>query len=362
MPKNLIGKLRTAPPVDSTMGIDDDDNPFTDADYARLVVEAYEHARRANAYTPPSGDPDVDMVTEIRGLYQGSKHGVGFQEHVAAGGEVTGIVKRFAGSMRTLDIRSTRIASQQPNDDFVFHATARAPVETNRLSANIIVNSLVSQAGARIIITEDRPSPMVGDIIAYYSDAGVFRLVEAASFAHIPDGDEVAESAHPFFNSLISMGDSFAYAFRTKVTRKQLRDVGGNSTMDALSSAITLGLANLADRVLLAEILRNTPGEYSVAKAASRGLRFHELNALVGTAGSGAVVENGKLNVSGIRAELTSASTDTVIGAFNRCAVAIYPIVQVMMERTNLNGDMLVTSWVNMVPLVPDPSAFWTVS
>ena len=196
----------------------------------------------------------------------------------------------------------------------------------------------------------------------FYRDAGVFRLVEAASYDYVPDGNDVTESTPPFFTAPIPMDESVSYAFRTKVTRRELKDVGGERTMEAVATAITLGLANLADKVLLDAIVDQTPEAFSVAKASARGLRFHELKALVGTNGTGALVDNGRLHVAGVTAELTPAVASTIIGSFSRAAVAVYPIIQVHIERTNLNGDVLITTWANMVPLIPDATAFWTVS
>lgn len=347
--KHLIGSLQQGNPVTD------------DFDYGRVMTEALERAKRANAYKAPAGQPTVDFVTEVQALCRKAGPASGYREQVAAGGITTGFVKASGVAVRELDIRST-LFSAKPNDDFEFHATARLPGETNTLSASIILNSLVSQAGARIIVTAPRPAPTTSDVLALYPDAGVFRLVEAAQYAHVPDGEEVTESGHPFFNAPIPMDDSVSYAFRTKITRKQLNDVGGSRTHEALTNAITLGLANLADKVLLDAIIATSPQAYSLAKAAARGLRFHELRALVGTAANGASIDNGKLYVSGVNAELTPAVTGTVVGAFNRAAVAVSPYIQLHTERLNLNGDVYVTTWANMVPLIPDATAFWTVS
>lgn len=348
--KHLIGSLQQGNPVTD------------DFDYGRVMVDALSRANRANAYTPPADQTDVSFIDELNDLHAGARHATGYQEHVAAGGLVTGVIPTPAVRMRTLDIRTTRIAERRDNDEYVFHPSARLPGESNRLSASIILNSLVSQAGARLIVTEERPAPNTGNVMAFYKDAGVFRLVEAAAFAHVADGDEVTEGAQPFMTAPIPMDESFAYAFRTKVTRADLRNVGGGRTLEAVAGAISLGLANLADKILLDAVVATTPDEFSLSNAAARGLRFHELKALVGTTAAGATVDDRRLNVQGVPAELTSAHTATVVGAFNRAAVAVYPIVQIHIERINLNGDVFVTSWANMIPLIPDATAFWTVS
>ena len=348
--QQLIGSLQQGNPV------------ADDFDYGRVMTEVLERAQRANAYKAPAGEPAADLVTEVQDLCRKAGPASGYTEQVAAGGITTGFVKTSGVAVRELDIRNTRYSDNRSNDEYVFHPSARLPGETSTLAASIILNSLVSQAGARLIVTSPRPAPTTSDVLALYPDAGVFRLVEPARYAYVPDGDEVTESGHPFFTAPIPMDDSFAYAFRTKITRKQLNDVGGSRTHEAITNAITLGLANLADKVLLDAIIATTPQAYGLAKVAARGLRFHELRALVGTAASGASIDNGKLYVSGVNAELTPAITGTVVGAFNRAAVAVSPYIQLHTERLNLNGDVYVTTWANMVPLIPDPTAFWTVS
>ena len=102
------------------------------------------------------------------------------------------------------------------------------------------------------------------------------------------------------------------------------------------------------------------PATFSLAAAAARGLKFEELRALIGTAGTGAAVgHDGALRAAGVAAELTSDTADTLIGSFARSAVAIHDDVRLHFERRNTKGDLVATAWVQFIPLLPDATAFW---
>src|SRR5690606_1575138 len=124
--------------------------------------------------------------------------------------------------------------------------------------------------------------------------------------------------------------------------------------------AIMFGLAQAADRTLLAAIVTETPAAFTHGAAAARNLEFAELRALVGTDGTGATVDAaGSLRAAGVLADYTPTIEETVIGAFNRAAVAVHPEIVVHAERRNLQGDLVLTVFANLLPLVPDSGAFW---
>ncbi len=126
--------------------------------------------------------------------------------------------------------------------------------------------------------------------------------------------------------------------------------------------SLSLGLADAADRLLLAHIAAATPTAFTLAKAAAAGLRFPELRAVVGTSGTGAAVgQDGVLRANGIAAELTSEASGTIIGAFNRSAVFIRDRVDVLVERRDTAGRQRVTCWASLAPMAPTGAAhFWT--
>lgn len=147
-----------------------------------------------------------------------------------------------------------------------------------------------------------------------------------------------------------------------KVTRSQLRNYGNDNVVDEILLSLVLGLARAADAALLGAIKATAPALFSLGAAAAQGLRLDELRALVGTAGNGAAIrEDGTLTAAGIHAELTADMAETMVGAFNRSAVAIHEDVTVTAERRNAAGDLIVTAWANMIPLAPNTAMFWTV-
>lgn len=287
---------------------------------------------------------------------------IGYREHVAVGGEVTGISQRAAATAGFLDLRDMALPPVV-NSELVRSGLAVSEVPAGKtvpLAAAIVEKSLIAQAGARIIIVAERPVETQGDVIAFYRDSGAFVIVEPSLFAAVSDGADAANSDLPFASASIQWDDAPSAAFSTTITRRQQKDFGFNIDAELLKSIIA-GLSREADRVLLSAIAAAAPNEFSLAAAAARGLEFAELRALVGTAGNGAAVENGVIYAYGIQAELTPSISETIVGAFNRAAVAIHPKITVAAERLNVHGDVRVTCFANLLGLVPDSSAFWTV-
>ena len=127
-------------------------------------------------------------------------------------------------------------------------------------------------------------------------------------------------------------------------------------------TAIVMGLARAADETLVSAIAATTPAAFTLAKAAAQGLKFDELRGVVGTAGAGASVsQDGALRAAGIRSQLSPDLAGTIVGAWDRAGVAIHEDLPVHFERLNTQGDLVVTAWANLTPLVPDQAKFWMV-
>ncbi|MCA8229887.1 hypothetical protein [Burkholderia vietnamiensis] len=151
-----------------------------------------------------------------------------------------------------------------------------------------------------------------------------------------------------------------AYGVRFAVTRKDIKTYSGLA--NAITHAMTHGLARTADAVLLGAIVAAAPAPFSLSAAAAAAVRFGELRALVGTSGTGAAVgQDGVLRADGIAAELTPDMAATIVGAFSRSAIMIRSTVEVIAERVNIDGSMEFKAWAEFQPLLPDTSRFWTV-
>src|SRR5690606_32912160 len=124
-----------------------------------------------------------------------------------------------------------------------------------------------------------------------------------------------------------------------------------------VGAAIVLGIGRAADEILLSALTAAGLADFSLAAVAAKGLAFSELRAVVGTAANGAAVDdNGVLRAAGVPADLTPEMAGTIVGSFNRTAVAVHEDIRVIFERLNLNGDLTVTAWLNAVPVIPDKS------
>jgi hypothetical protein len=86
------------------------------------------------------------------------------------------------------------------------------------------------------------------------------------------------------------------------------------------------------------------------------------LRAIIGTGGAGAVADRGGLYVSGVAAETSDAVTQTVIAAFNRFGVIVTPEIELLAERTDAAGGVVLTAWLGIAALVPDAGFAWSVA
>jgi len=174
----------------------------------------------------------------------------------------------------------------------------------------------------------------------------------------------------PYTSENIIMDDLEHYGLRLELSRKELNHDFPGEINARIVNAIARGLPELVDRIVLekleAEMLAANGGTslpaFSLAAAASKKLRFGELGAIVGTDATGAQYEDGRLRVSGVPAELTGENANTFIGAFDRCAVAIYDDIRVLVERLNVDGSIAITCWVDAIALAPDAGYFWSAS
>lgn len=224
-------------------------------------------------------------------------------------------------------------------------------------------NSSVARAGSRILVAQVAPTEVREGIQLMFHQEQLLRSVDPAPFALVADGAEAGTSSHPTHDALFNWTNCPSYAFRTKITRADRRSIGGDGLRAAIMIAVLKGLGELADKLVLQAILAATPDAFSLGAASARFAKFDELRALVGTAGTGAVVgQDGILRANGIMAELTAAASQTVIGRFTRTAVAIRPELSVHAHRINNNGDTEISVFCNAQSVVSNPDDFWVAA
>lgn len=244
------------------------------------------------------------------------------------------------------------------------------------LEAAIMNNSLVSKFGAAIIVIDKAPTPEDNPLAGTYTRAGGFTNIGPASFEPASDTVPAQEQPLPFSTADILMDNFASYAFRTRITRRQQKDLRDNELSARIMTAIALGLANLADKVLLDKITAEVPYDPAIAEslfrmdyAAAKGLRFAELRGVLGqssldieyAAGTRSAALNAyseALRLHGVPVELSAQAGPAVIGAFSRAGVALMDDLRLIVER-GTKGELTVTCWADIQPLLPEPSFFW---
>lgn len=305
-------------------------------------------------------------MNELLKLIEDAKRQMGASVIYDHAGEVRHVMPKVPASVSSLNLRELSLppflASQGLNQ-------VRVPVGTEAgkkttFSSVLLESSRVSQAGARIILVNEADDAIGipgGGIALQRRNAG-YTLIEAANFAVVPDGDELANSSLPIYRDLIDLETIPSLGFRVALSRAEQLAYEGGQLADSALASIALGIARAADTSLLSAIVAGNPAAFSLGAAAALGVEFAELRALVGTAGSGASVgQDGTLRAAGVLAELTPTIAETIAGTFNRAAVAVHEDIRLVAERTNKQGELILTCWVNMQALLPLPGAFFKV-
>lgn len=309
----------------------------------------------------PTNNQIADMISEARNAAP---------YHVKARGiEAEPIyIKKKAASFRTLNLKASQLPALIAKDgkSLIAAPIANMAGETIPMDAAIISASMAAKSGAHILIRPDQTSAMPvgtsGEVVLA-KQVSHFVTVEAAPFATVEDDEDAALSDLPVSRAHLDWENAASVAVRFQLSGSSQKEPGAEQYADELMTAISIGLARAADKLLLAKIVESAPETFSIGKVAAQGISANELRGIVGTGGAGGSFNNdGKFMASGVPAELTGDMQETIIGAFNRCAVAIHEDVSILAERINANGALNVTCWASMIPLVPDTGKFWAVS
>lgn len=307
-------------------------------------------------------------MNELLKLFNDAKRQVGATATYDQNGAVRHIMERAPASVLSRSIRELSLppfmASQGMHQVRMPKGTEAGKQTT--FSSVLLEASRASQAGARVILVSEADEPVQipgggGGIALQKRNAG-YTLVEAANFAEVADEDDVANSSLPIYREMIDLDTMPSYGFRVALSRSEQKAFEDGELEDSALVSIALGIARAADQVLLAAIAASTPAAFTLGAAAALGVEFAELRALVGTAGNGAAVgQDGTLRAAGVLAELTPTVADTIVGSFSRAAVAVHEDIRLVAERTNKQGELILTCWLNAQALLPLPGAFWKV-
>lgn len=310
---------------------------------------------------------------KLSDLFRDAKQQTGYSVAHNADGTVRHVTQKPAASVVHVSMREMTLPPFLGGEGL--HRThcpvGEAAGKRTTLSAALLKASRVAQAGAHIILVEEA-AEAVGDLergIGFYQRNARLDIIQPANFAAVPDGAEVADSPLPVLRDDVNVDTIPSYGFRVKLSRADANLYGEGKLADSTLASIAMGLARVADKVLLSAIVATNPAAFTLGRAAALGVEFAELRALVGTAGAGAAVgQDGTLRAlaagfetGGVLAELTPDAAATIVGAWNRAGVAIMEDIGLVAERTNAQGDLILTCWANAQALLPQPGAFFSV-
>ena len=314
----------------------------------------------------------IEARTQIRALLADAQNQTAFVSHTPEGfTEPTAYFSKKPATTGTLNLVSTFLPSMAAADGNLYGQPIATPGgEMATLSAGILLNSRCAAAGATIITRPD-PSRAIAvgfdKGIAFQRVAKYFSTIGAAPFATVAEDaegndTEVGASELPISRTTLDWSASIQKSVRFELPRSLQRQIGYEQIVDEVILAFVLGLARAADAVLLNAIEAGTPAAFTAAAAAAKGVRITELRALVGTNGTGATWRgDGQFAAAGgILADTTADIAGTVIGSFGRAGVAIHESIDLIIERRNTKGDLVLTAHANMIPLLPNPGVFWT--
>lgn len=275
----------------------------------------------------------------------------------------------FPAASRVMIDLSQFVADGNPSPN-VYGVQNRSAGETLTLDPRAVIeqHSVVARAGSRIIIAHPRDRAIAigggkaDGLLGFYEDPQLVRNVEPAQFATLADGSDATVSALPFHDSTFTWPNVPTAAFRVTVTRAQNRTVGGGEDLrSALLDAVLRGVAEYADKLLLAAIAAATPASFTFALAAAKHLQESDLRAITNGTGAG-YRGDGVFSVQGVPAMLSAQTAGAYIGAFGTAAVAVWPELTVIAKRLNVSGDLDVSVMCNAQAVLPDAGKFWTAS
>ncbi|SEI87021.1 hypothetical protein SAMN04244572_01939 [Azotobacter beijerinckii] len=308
----------------------------------------------------------AEHSTCLRDLFLEALHAVGYFDHIAAGASEaharSAMPAAAVGGLRLLT--DTAPTLNPETDGGIYLPAGHDAAKSNRLSDAVLSHSVLAGLGARLIVVPAAPPPTMPEAPAgaLYARVSRYDVVKPAAFSLLADGDSVADSALPIARASIDLSEMPTYSFRVAMSRAQQREFGLGFLSAELEQAIALGVARTADAVLVKALEAATLPAFSLGAAAAAGCAFSDLRAVVGSAGAGAAANLGGLYVLGIAAEMVQDATQTLVGTWQRAAIAIHEDIRLICDRRSVEGDMALTAHFNAQALIPDLGYFFQVA
>ncbi len=317
------------------------------------------------------------MSTAIKSLFANARAAQGVRLHTPVG------LDQATHAIPTSQVRQIFLDLTQPlpniaayfDDEGKLRGTPKGRSNVSQVTINPLsvarASSRLAAAGAHLILRAPAIPPQKSGqpgIVAMQREVSGFSVIQPLQLTAVADEAESPLLTElPVKSASLDWSDEIrapAYGVQLEIPRNEYRDRLHDGTLDeVLTVAILAGIGRIADQALMTALAAASLPDFSLAAAASSGLTFHQLRAMVGTAGVGAFVgQDGMLRASGVAAELTDTSTQTFIGAFDHAAVVLDRDVRVIAEKTGKAGALAVTVYGAAAPLLPDKAKFWKVA
>lgn len=316
------------------------------------------------------------MPNLLKDLIENTQRAQGSTASYNPDGSVRHVHKQPAANVHRLSLRELILAPFMGLDKLskIHCPVGTAAGKRTTFSDVLMTQSRVAAAGAHIVLIEEPAEALpVGKtgVIALQKHTSGLTVVEPVNFAQVADGADVTASpaAGFIYRDEIDLDAIPAYGFRVELSRAEMKAFAEGKLADETLAAIAMGVAKLADKVLLSAVAALNPAAFTFNAAAAAGLKWAELKAFIGTSGTNAflsdagdlrlAIQSDSLIKTGVPAELTDTIALSVLGAFNRAGVAVAQDITLTSERMNVNGEQVLTCWVNAQALLPRPGVFW---
>ncbi|AOK29867.1 MULTISPECIES: hypothetical protein [Burkholderia] len=341
--------------------------PMSDAEYARVMVEAHSRA----------GSRAADgRAVNVNPLARAHAHNLREQPamYMQGNGDAQRMIPLGGPGVATrMQLNLAEFVSNSLQDDNVYSVNNVDAGQVHTLDPVAVLKSrsVALASGVTLQLAHPRNDALIvasGDkltgLAGMYRDSALVRRPLPAQFSDIADGATVAASPLPFKDVSYSWPEVASAAFSTVISRAADKAVGGGEFLFAtLLNSVLFGLAEYLDRVVYKAMSDAAPVAFTHALAAAQHLRIADLVGVVGTAGAGAGYNGaGDFIVNpGIRADLSAQTAGSFIYAPGTIVAALWPTIDILVSRAGaLNGDVTVTCFASAQCPIADKSVIWT--
>lgn len=318
---------------------------------------------RATQITPASTAVALESL-DLRALVERARTEPDSIVRDNGGGDIR-VVRRSPTVSATIDLTTSTLPDQKraAADGSVraalFPELSQIAGKRVSLSTAIAAAAAVTRAGAALLVQAPSVPVNSAPVVAFREQVAGLVNVSPLVLSQIADGaDAPTVSLESLLHRVSAIFESApTLAASLKLTRREYMnaDIDLNA---ALSYAITAGIAQAVDRVLLdalvAAPIAGVPAIDFNAFAAAN-VDAQQLRALAGTSGGNGAVSfrpDGQLVAGGVPAELTSQVSKVIVGQWAGAGVGLGREITLNVTRVGRDGDVEIVAMLELHPLV----------